>query len=101
MEVSLERLNTDTIHTKPEHLIGISTGFSVKAFKAMYEGVCKYGQAPDVVACGSKAVAEDAYSAAQLLGYELAIVLDEEISPKRFYLMRGQDLANFPGGFRN
>lgn len=97
----MDKLDTDTLTVKPEHLIGISTGFSLAAFKSMYEGIVKYGQAPDVVVCGSKAVAEDAYSAAEILGYALAIILDDEISAKRFYLMRGEDLASFPGGGRN
>lgn len=92
----------DTIQEKPEHLIGVSTGFSIKAFRSMYEGIIsRCGNAPDTVACGSKALAEDAYSAAKILGYPLAVIVDEEISPRRYYLVSAEDLGTFPGGGRN
>jgi hypothetical protein len=88
----------DLIIAKPAHLIGASTGFNLKAFQAMYEGVLKRGGEPEVVICGSQAVAEDAYSAAEILGYKLAIVLDTELSPKRFWLTSLKALSDFPGG---
>jgi hypothetical protein len=91
----------DLIVAKPEHLIGVATGFSLKAFKAMYEGVTRFGGEAEVVVCGSQAVAEDAYSAAEILGYKLAIVLDEELSPKRFWLTSLKALEAFPGGGQN
>lgn len=85
---------SDTIQAKPEHLIGISTGFSLKVFQAMYNGILtRSGKAPDTVVCGSQAVAEDAYSASEILGYKLAIILDNELSPKRFWLVSGEDLT--------
>lgn len=88
----------DTIVAKPEHLIGISTGLKIPAFRSMYEGIVKAcGKPPEVAVCGSQAMAEDIYSAAEILGYSLAIVLDDELSPRRFWLTNMEALSGFPG----
>lgn len=95
-------MGVDQLSWKPDHLIGAATGFSLAAFKSMYESMEKTaGKAPDTVVCGSKAVAEDAWNAAERLGYPLAVIVDEEISPRRFYLMSASDLGDFPGGGQN
>lgn len=87
---------------KPTAAIGASTGFSMKLFKHMVESTEKTsGKAPDVCVVGTDAMAEDVRAAIEELGYSMAVVADDELSPKRVWVTSLNALGELPLGGRN
>lgn len=85
---------------KPTSHIGSSTGFKVKAFQAVYASMCKVTN-PDCVICGSDALAEDIRATCRDLSLDMTVIVDDGLSPKRYWLTTLDALSKIPGGGRN
>jgi hypothetical protein len=85
---------------KPLHQIGSSTGFDIKAFKASYDGMLGRST-PNLAVCGSDALAEDIRASCEVLGLEMTVIADDELSPRRYFLTTVEGLSLFKGSGQN
>jgi len=72
-----------------------------KLLEHLISGLEKLGKKPDTVLLGSDIKAEEVLTALHQLGRDMHVIADNEISPKRLWVMTSEDLAKFLGGGSN